>query len=74
MIGALRKRMSKPKHGDMEFVKRLGRYLLSHAGTVCPLPWKQYLSEVTARSDSDWAGDRRDQTSVGGGKLVVGSI
>ena len=55
------KRVSKPTQGDVEFVRRLGRYLRSHPGAVWSFPWQRDVSKVTARLHFDWAGDRRDR-------------
>ena len=70
---ALCQRMSKPMKGDFEHVSRLGRYLRSHPRAIWSFPWGHDVSEVIVRTDSDWAGDKRDRASVSGVMLMIGS-
>ena len=51
---------------------RIGRYLKSHPRLVWRYPMQDPQSEVTVRTDADWAGCRRARKSTSGGSISIG--
>ena len=48
--------MASPTSGDMQKLRRLGRYLIGSPRVVWHFHWQIAPREVSAYSDSDWAG------------------
>ena len=65
--------MARPNRGDMQLLRRLGRYLISSPRVVWHFQWQVSPTEVRAYSDSDWAGCRRTARSTSGGVIMRGS-
>ena len=65
--------MSSPTIGSMKALKRLGRYLIKHPRMVFRYDWQGREPEITAFSDSDWAGCRTTGKSTSGGCVLRGT-
>ena len=65
--------MAKPTDVDWQKLKRLGRYLVGRPRLVICYDWQKPLEHLTAKSDSDWAGDKRTRKSTSGGIVRIGT-
>jgi hypothetical protein len=65
--------MSAPREGDMNKLKRIGRYLLRYPRAICLFAWQRKDSKLVVHTDSDWAGDRETRRSVSSGVMMHGS-
>ena len=65
--------MSKPNNAGWQKFKRLGRYLVGRPRLVICYDWQKPLEHITANSDSDWAGDKRNRKSTSGGIVRIGT-
>ena len=64
--------MSAPTTGSLRRLVRIGRYLKNHPGLVWRFPMQDPQSEVTVRTDADWAGCRMARKSTSGGSISIG--
>ena len=65
--------MSQPTIGHMKKLRRLARYLKSVPRVVLEYKFQGKCNELTAYSDSDWAGCKRSAKSTSGGVILRGS-
>ena len=65
--------MARPSRADLQRLKRLVRYLVGKPRVVWTFACQSPATEITAFSDSDWAGCRRTARSTSGGALCLGS-
>ena len=63
--------MAKPSMRDMEYVKRIGKYLVGKPRAKCWFRWQQ-SGDLEAYSDADWGGDRATRRSVSAGVITRG--
>ena len=67
------KHMARPREGDWEVLKRVGRYLKGATRLVQRFEWaEKEETNLVGFADSDWAGDRRDMKSTSGGVIMWG--
>ena len=64
--------MSAPKNGSWAALKRIGRYLLGRPRVVTRYVWQEPRGDLTAYSDSNWAGCRETRKSTSGACFMVG--
>ena len=64
--------MSKPTTGSLRRLRRIGRYLKMHPRLVWKYAMQSEVSELTVRTDADWAGCRRARKSTSGGSISRG--
>ena len=64
--------MANPTRGDLQKLKRLGRYLIEHPRSITHYPFQGEQEEISGFSDSDWAGCRRTAKSTSGGAVMRG--
>ena len=65
------KHMSKPRKGDWERIKRVGRYLRGKPRSVQLFPFEVAKKKITGFAD--WAGDKATLKSTSGGTLFLGA-
>ena len=65
--------MSKPTNRNWQELKRLGRFLKGKPRLIINYTWQDPINNLTAYSDSDWAGDKKSRKSTSGGVITVGS-
>ena len=71
-VKELSRRMSAPRSGDMDLLKRLGRYLAGTSRAVYTYPWQTEPSRIDTFVDSDWAGCHGSRRSTSGGAMMWG--
>ena len=64
--------MSAPRKNDWCAVKRISRYLEANPRVTVWYPWQAQPSELTAFTDTDWAGCRNSRKSTSGGVILHG--
>lgn len=64
--------MSTPRSGDMDLMKRLGRYLAGTPRAVYMYPWQSEPEQIDTFVDSDWAGCKGSRRSTSGGAMMWG--
>ena len=64
--------MARPTVGAWRKLKRIVRYLVGTRRTVLAYPWQGVEQDITAYSDSDWAGCRSTGRSTSGGVVLIG--
>ena len=64
--------MATPRSGDMELMKRLGKYLAGTPRAVYMYPWQSEPSQVDTFVDSDLAGCKGFRRSTSGGAMMCG--
>ena len=64
--------MATPRIGDMELMKRLGRYLAGTPRAVYMYPWHSEPIQIDTYVDSDWAGCKGSRRSTSGGAMMWG--
>ena len=67
------KYMSKPVEYDMTALKRVGRYLVGKPRFTQIMIWQSPPKQLSAYSDSDWAGDKCSRKSTSGGLVMAGA-
>ena len=67
------RRMSSPRNGDWEAVKRVVRYLLGKPRLIWRFVWQEAPKFLSAFSDSNWAGCHDTRKSTSGACLMHGS-
>ena len=65
--------MAHPTKGDMQRLKRLGRYLIGKPRLQQWYNWQLAQHTVTAFSDADWAGCKTTRKSTTGGCIMIGT-
>ena len=66
------RRMSSPRMGDWEALKRVGRYLRGRPRSVQKFPFQNGMDKLEGFGDSDWAGDKSGMKSTSGGAVFLG--
>ena len=69
----LSRAMAVPRQGDWEPMKRFARYLLLRPRATLFYGWQSMPTEITAYSDTDWAGCKSTRRSTSGGVILHGS-
>ena len=64
--------MSAPKVGDVDKLKRLGKYLAGIPRVVQHFHWQSSDAELVVYTDADWAGCKRTRKSTSGGAVMRG--
>ena len=64
--------MATPRSGDMDLMKRLGKYLVGTFRAVYMYPWQSEQAQVETFVDSDWAGCKGSRRSTSGGAMMWG--
>ena len=64
--------MSSPKNGSWAALKRIGRYLIGRPRVVTRYTWQDPQCDLTAYSDSNWAGCRETRKSTSGACFMMG--
>ena len=64
--------MSSPTTGSLRRLRRIGRYLKKHPRLVWKYAMQSEQTEMTIRTDADWAGCRRSRKSTSGGTASLG--
>ena len=64
--------MARPRRGDWDVMKRIGRYLQSHPRVTTFFCWQAAPTELVAYSDTDWAGCKTTRRSTSGGVVMHG--
>ena len=64
--------MASPCEHDWWALKKVAKYLVGRPRFVQLFRWQMMPSELTAYSDSDWAGDREIRKSTSGGMVMLG--
>ena len=62
--------MATPRSGDMDLMKRLGRYLAGTLKAVYMYPWQSEPVQIDTFVDSDWAGCKGTRRSTSGGTMM----
>ena len=65
--------MATPRRGDWEGLRRMVRYLLGRPRATIFYQWQTMPKELTAYSDTDWAGCKSSRRSNSGGMVMHGS-
>ena len=65
--------MAKPVNKDWAKVKRVARYLVGARDLAHHFRWQDAPAQITAYSDSDWAGCAKTRKSTSGACCLVGS-
>ena len=65
--------MSKPTTGSLRRLRRTGRYLKLHPRLIWKYAMQGEVTEITVRTDADWAGCRRSRKSTSGGSISRGT-
>ena len=65
--------MSAPKQGHWEALKRLGRYLKSHARVISHFKYQKAVTTMEVWTDSNFAGCKATRKSTSGGIVMMGS-
>ena len=65
--------MAVPRRGDWELLRRMGRYLLGKPRATIFYQWQAMPTELTAFSDTDWAGCKSTRRSTSGGMVMHGA-
>ena len=55
-VKELARKMATPRSGDMDPMKRLGKYLVGTPRAVYMYPWHSEPAQIDTFVDSDWAG------------------
>ena len=73
-VKELSRKMSKPNVGDMAKLKRFGRYLVARPRSIVKLKYQEACQniEITAFTDTDFAGCRKTRKSTSGGIIMIG--
>ena len=64
--------MSDPNEEDMAKLKRLGRYLVGSPRVIIRYKWQSNARQITAWTDTDYAGCLRTRKSISGGVAMIG--
>ena len=72
-VKGLARAMAKPTNGDMQRLKRLGRYLKGKPRLQQWYNWQSTQEKVRTYSGADWAGCRDTRKSMTGGCVIVGT-
>ena len=64
--------MSSPTTGSLRRLRRIGRYLKKYPRLIWKYDMQAKQSELTIRTDADWAGCRRSRKSTSGGTASLG--
>ena len=64
--------MSAPKVGDLEKLKRIGKYLAGVPRVVQHFPWQDDDVGLAVYTDADWAGCKKTRKSTSGGVIMRG--
>ncbi|MDA8583877.1 Ty1/Copia family ribonuclease HI [bacterium] len=65
--------MAKPDELDWVRLRHVAKNLQKQRRAVVLFRWRGSCDRITAYSDSDWAGDRRDRRSTSGGTIMMGA-
>ena len=71
-VKELARGMAHPIHGDMQRLRRLGRYLKGKPRLQQWYEWQPSQATITTYSDADWAGCKNTRKSTIGGCIVIG--
>ena len=66
------RRMSRPRDGDWNLLKRIGRYLVGAPRYQQTFYWQNECEVIDTFTDSDWAGCRSTCRSTSGGAVKIG--
>ena len=69
----LSRSMSRPKCGDEQVLKRVGRYLITRPRLELVFRWQPVPDKLQVLTDSDWGGCRQSRRSTSGTVVRVGS-
>ena len=69
-VKELARRMATPRSGDMDLMKRLGKYLVGTLRAVYMYPWQSEPAQINTFVDSDWAGCKGSWRSTSGDAMM----
>lgn len=72
-VKELARQMATPRRGDMQRLKRLGRYLKGRPRLQQEYCWQNAQQIMKTLGDADWAGCRETRKSTTGGCITVGA-
>ena len=72
-VKELARAISKPTQGNLQKLKRLGRYLKGRPRLVQWYPWQPAQCTMKTYSDADWAGCKQTRKSTTGGCITIGT-